>query len=183
MIALAMGSRSMARKWIEGDFEPSLKREIPMASNAEPNGSSSPGQRNPNKLANLRPGQGAEGRKNQVRSIANRLRGFLESPKGVDAEGRTRLQQIFESLYEIATDRKHPQAVAASQALLDRGYGKVVAEADLEPSESQRTQIVIMSRREYELVEKHVDSPPPQPIFDDEPDAPKTLEADPWAFQ
>jgi len=51
----------------------------------------SPGLGNPNKLANLRPGLGAEGRRKHVRSIANKLRRYLESHKKTarDSQGRT----------------------------------------------------------------------------------------------
>jgi len=53
----------------------------------------SPGLGNPNKLANLRPGLGAEGRRKHVRSIANKIRRYLESHKkrARDSQGRNRL--------------------------------------------------------------------------------------------
>jgi len=85
-----------------------------------------PAVRNPNKMATLRPGQGAEGRKKCTRSFASKLRRYLESgtKQALDEQGRTRLRQIFDNLVEIAIDPEHPQAVHASQVLLDRAYGR-----------------------------------------------------------
>ena len=85
-----------------------------------------PGQRNPNKLANLRPGQGAEGRKQHKRSAADKMRRYLEcgtkAARGED--GRTRFQRILDNMVEIASDPQHPDAVAAARLLFERGYGK-----------------------------------------------------------
>jgi len=83
----------------------------------------SPGQRNPNKLKNLRPGQGAEGRKKYARSLADKLRRCLESPQSRDGRGRNELQQIFDNIIRIAKSRS-PHAVTAAQFLCDRAYGK-----------------------------------------------------------
>ena len=121
----------------------------------------SPGLRNPNKLANLRPGQGAEGRRKHVRSIANKLRRFLESPRktALDRDGRKRLQRIFDTLLAIATDPEHPHAVSAAQLLLDRAYGKVrPSEEEIDGARTGEVQIVIVNRPTG--LPKYVEPPP-----------------------
>lgn len=120
-----------------------------------------PGLRNPSKLANLRPGQGAEGRKKHVRSIANKLRRWLESPKETprDDQGRRRLQQIFDTLLAIATDPEHPHAVSAAQVLLDRAYGKPRAyEEEIDGPQAGQIQVVIVNRPTG--IPKYVEPPP-----------------------
>jgi len=121
----------------------------------------SPGRRNPNKLANLRPGQGAEGRKKHVRSIANKLRRWLESPKktAIDDQGRRRLQRIFDTLLAVATDPDHPHAVSAAQVLLDRAYGRPrSSEEEIDGAQTGQIQVVIVNRPTD--VPKYVEPPP-----------------------
>lgn len=85
-----------------------------------------PGQRNPDKLANLRPGQGAEGRKQHKRSAADKMRRYLEcgtkAAKGED--GRTRFHRVLDNMIDIASDPQHPDSVAAARLLFERAYGK-----------------------------------------------------------
>jgi hypothetical protein len=58
-----------------------------------------PGSRNPNKLANLRPGQGAETRKQHKRSVADKIRRYLESgttaARGDDGLMRARVTGLY----------------------------------------------------------------------------------------
>jgi hypothetical protein len=128
-----------------------------------------PGLRNPNKMETLRPGQGAEGRKKYTRSLASQVRSYLESAKkqAVDKEGRNRLQRIFDTLFTIATDEKHPHAVAAAQVLLDRAYGKPKpSDEELGAIQKSGFQLVYVNRPEIdpEIVE-HKALPPPRPDF------------------
>jgi len=130
--------------------------------------SSSPGARNPNKLQNLRPGQGGEARAKHGRSLASKLRRYLESSKGVDAKGRDRRDQIFANLVEIAIDKKHPHAVAAAQVLFDRAYGKLKA---TDEEQQGGFQVVFVESGGLENV-PHIKKPPEhKPEFPDFIDA------------
>jgi hypothetical protein len=128
--------------------------------------SPSPGSRNPDKLQNLRPGQGAETRKKHARSLANKLRGYLESPKGVDEQGRNRRDRIFATLVGIAEDRDDPRAVAAAAVVLDRAYGKPrPSDEELDAVRRCGFQIIYLDRPELADVPERVEPPPRVPHF------------------
>lgn len=119
--------------------------------------SAHPGGRNPDKLANLRPGQGAEGRKKHKRSSADKMRRYLEcgtkAARGED--GRTRLHRVIDNMVEIASNPNHPDSVAAARLLFERAYGKPMpSEEEIDVLRGGGVQLVYVAPPDVPLAEE-----------------------------
>jgi hypothetical protein len=133
--------------------------------------STHPGSRNPDKLANLLPGQGAEGRSRHKRSTADKMRRYLESGTKAarDEDGRTRFHRILDNMVDIASDRNHPDAVAAARLLFERAYGKPMpSEEEIDVIRSGGVQLVYVAAPDVPLAEERKPHPPLPDFLDAE---------------
>jgi hypothetical protein len=103
----------------------------------------------------------------QMRS-SDVVKKFLESrsPTQTNSLGQNRLHQILLNMFDIASDRRSPFAVAAANLLLDRAYGKVKpSEEELGAIERGGTKIVLVSPQDVGMAEPPALPSGPQPDF------------------
>lgn len=99
--------------------------------------------------------------------IKRRVQSFLLSggKSVIEKYGHDRLQEVLESVFETAVDRRSPQQVAAARELLDRGFDKAKPSTEeLDAVEKSGIRLVYVDRAALPVEEKR-ELPAPQPDF------------------